>query len=1558
MGTRAPTDDRGFCWIGTSTSGASKQAGRRRSGGWMALAGALLGLCASAPASWAQPIDMNLGIADDARYQSFKDAFRKSEYVRTDYSLLPNPRVAASATALMVFASNNPLATPDELQAFLSAYDAALASFAGDDDNLIRSNNYLAALRAIDRVEAGTGFRGLDTRVGERVREILGVSVRFPINSTTLGERMADVENARVRTLSYSPALSKVLILGFIGQDLDGNANAGIAPVLEAYLVAEGFEPVPDWIDDDRFTPVNDEIDDEMPVDYDAYTAVLGNVGQDDASIEGSPLRVRLDAGVAQIAQNIGDVYGDIVTSVDPNGDPTTLHEAVDNATDPGFVDAIEEEYRQDILAVSGSRTGVGWATAMLWQSPNPAARQYADAAAELAQISLETSDTMSKAKSGIELATGLATLGVGFAKKDPASVIGGISGSILTGMDLAESFGLIDAPPSIEEQMFEQIVQVRVDIANLGAQLNERFDQIESQLNTVSQNMSSQFFQLGQDIDSINDNITALAVAIAETRSTLNRLEDTLWGWSVALGQADFLLGIDSYLDARSSGSLFVYDEVGDDDFVGATELFENFAVTRAADVLFAGDNPSTLTDPHDARDVLGDDVIGRHVNDLRTFAGTIPGVNPLWPSRVVAAAPWTQGAAAYVQLMRENPWFYAYQFAAGAGEDDTTAIINRGEALSGMMRNARSTTLFNALLNGYQGAVNDIAAEEDSIISVVGSGPYAFINPFIPSITEQPAVAQQVHDNVPIAYNANFEGTPYTLSVQPDNWDVLQGNDAPEVILALVTDAASELGGQAIYNFSWAFDYNSQANRLEVNFTFEINGNIDGQHPDLHPTGMYKWYSLDVMRFPSLEPDSDLYRNNAAGRHARLSLFRDRWFFVADVLANGQNGTPYLIGLGPDGVQRVVVLRGGGGTSVDTYTNLGSSLMADLRQRVWTEASTSQTMLDLTDHLYDWTTLVDAYTTLAAPDLIDENTVVQSGLRAQPGPDSFGIAVDWHAQHLANAADPENALFIWEDVTNNFGMFSDALLSGIAAAQQSTKSGHGYLEWTLAELRDLRDNAMTLAIDDRYLAGGLLEVTDPANGLLANDVRQLKQAVPGEVPEYYGREVSVYDILAWDTPEMDGQIVGDVLVNPDGTFVLTPYETGIHGYRGPAYLSYRVRGSVGDIGGTERFIESDPVMVLVLVEPERPTFVAVPGDCPTIQSAINLIADNPTAVVEVAPGTYRELLDTLGKAFTLRSASGDYRDTIISGDIDNDGTGDGTVIRIVSGEGADTHIRGFTIRDGNNPVTPGGGGMFIEGSGPTVEDCWFTDNRSFRGAAVSNLNANALFRNCLFTRNHTPNFGGGFRDTTSHTVLANCTFAENTSPGRGTSVTSTSGSTTVLVNCIVWGDGVEPLYFGQGTDTTTAWISHSNIEGDFPARATNAGGNISADPMFADQSSENYGLVSGSPSVDAGGNGFVELVGVTTDMLGNARFVDDPDTADTGSGEAPIVDMGAYELQIAPPCRADMNGDMVLDFFDVQTFLNFYAANDLSADFNNDGALDFFDVQTFLGEYSAGCP
>ncbi len=76
------------------------------------------------------------------------------------------------------------------------------------------------------------------------------------------------------------------------------------------------------------------------------------------------------------------------------------------------------------------------------------------------------------------------------------------------------------------------------------------------------------------------------------------------------------------------------------------------------------------------------------------------------------------------------------------------------------------------------------------------------------------------------------------------------------------------------------------------------------------------------------------------------------------------------------------------------------------------------------------------------------------------------------------------------------------------------------------------------------------------------------------------------------------------------------------------------------------------------------------------------------------------------------------------------------------------------------------------------------------------------------------------------------------------------------------------------------------------------------------------------------------------------------------TSTGVFFVDDVQVDDQQLGPSCPPDLNGDGLLDFFDIQAFLNAYDAQDPIADFNNDGLFDFFDVQIYLGLFGAGCP
>ena len=93
------------------------------------------------------------------------------------------------------------------------------------------------------------------------------------------------------------------------------------------------------------------------------------------------------------------------------------------------------------------------------------------------------------------------------------------------------------------------------------------------------------------------------------------------------------------------------------------------------------------------------------------------------------------------------------------------------------------------------------------------------------------------------------------------------------------------------------------------------------------------------------------------------------------------------------------------------------------------------------------------------------------------------------------------------------------------------------------------------------------------------------------------------------------------------------------------------------------------------------------VPAQYPTIQAAINAAIDGDEIVI--APGTYRELLDGRNKSLTYTGAGMGL--TVLSGDLDEDGVPDGTVLTI-NDTTATTYptltMRDLTVREGTRGV------------------------------------------------------------------------------------------------------------------------------------------------------------------------------------------------------------------------------------------------------------------------------
>ncbi|MCH8148195.1 MAG: right-handed parallel beta-helix repeat-containing protein [Planctomycetes bacterium] len=249
------------------------------------------------------------------------------------------------------------------------------------------------------------------------------------------------------------------------------------------------------------------------------------------------------------------------------------------------------------------------------------------------------------------------------------------------------------------------------------------------------------------------------------------------------------------------------------------------------------------------------------------------------------------------------------------------------------------------------------------------------------------------------------------------------------------------------------------------------------------------------------------------------------------------------------------------------------------------------------------------------------------------------------------------------------------------------------------------------------------------------------------------------------------------------------------------------------------------------------------------------------------------------------------------------------------VGGGGMNNNASNPTVANckfsGNSAAT-GGGIRNNNRSNPTVTNCAFSGNSAAEnGGGMYNIgNSHATVTNCTFSGNSAVSGGGMYNQIVSNPVVTNCTFSGNSGVFGGGMGNNRSSPT--VTNCILWGNR-SPQIFNTGL-TGTPVVNYSVVQGGW----TGAGGvgNIDADPLFVDADGPNGTLgngdhdlriLPGSPAIDSGSNAAVPE-GIITDIDGNPRFADDPNTPncpepDADCGTPPIVDMGAFEIEANDP-------------------------------------------------------
>ena len=305
------------------------------------------------------------------------------------------------------------------------------------------------------------------------------------------------------------------------------------------------------------------------------------------------------------------------------------------------------------------------------------------------------------------------------------------------------------------------------------------------------------------------------------------------------------------------------------------------------------------------------------------------------------------------------------------------------------------------------------------------------------------------------------------------------------------------------------------------------------------------------------------------------------------------------------------------------------------------------------------------------------------------------------------------------------------------------------------------------------------------------------------------------------------------------------------------------------------------------------------------TIQKGIELAIDGDTVVVE--SGTFsanNAIYDKniiLGSRFLTTGDTSFISSTIINGE------GEGCPLMIYGNVNDSCRVTGFTIQNGTTGCVYGqGGGIYVEGSNPGLDNLIIKNNRSTNFGGGMHIVSSPTIENIIIKNNQADELGGGlyiaggsspiinnlqiignsavhgsgiFISENEQVIINNTLIAENyqlsENPDNpifsydGYGAIEINGSNILLDGCTIANNHNTGIFLRDGSNMTLSnsiyWfndsivvdnvlvdiisISYSNTENEFEGI-----GNISIDPLFCNLFNGDYTLATNSPCISAG--------------------------------------------------------------------------------------------------------
>jgi predicted outer membrane repeat protein len=289
------------------------------------------------------------------------------------------------------------------------------------------------------------------------------------------------------------------------------------------------------------------------------------------------------------------------------------------------------------------------------------------------------------------------------------------------------------------------------------------------------------------------------------------------------------------------------------------------------------------------------------------------------------------------------------------------------------------------------------------------------------------------------------------------------------------------------------------------------------------------------------------------------------------------------------------------------------------------------------------------------------------------------------------------------------------------------------------------------------------------------------------------------------------------------------------------------------------------------------------------------------------------------------------------------------------IGGEFSDMTIAGCEFTGNVAAETPdlaaAGGAVMLWRSYPSITRCVFRKNiAEGAGGAIHAHKSNIAMESCLLYDNTAWWGGAYYGNPVSKPRILVSTFVGNIAQFDGGAIYATHGGA-LIGSCILRGNAAGS---GQGDQVYGgAPVVFSNVRGGSPGL-----GNIDVDPRFIDAAGSDFRLRADSPCIDAGHNWAAAGL-ADSDLDGNPRFADEPQTPATGCGMPVVVDMGAYEFRGVPADvrLGDVDADGVvgiLDFLKVLAAWGEFPEACRLADVDPDGEIGVGDVLVVLANWS----